>query len=157
MHFLWDPQSLEILVQFKKNFQSKFSTLFLFHVQLLDDIRGCIKRCPFCKVMCTSVVEGHEIQCRNPQHYPIGMQGYRKFDKFVIQTCNSLVASTDKFRFNGHLKVCHKKCPCYLYLSLYRSFYLIYLIILSLFSTNISEISLKTHSWFSNTKNLKNL
>jgi len=69
--------------------------------QILDHVRGCQKKCPFCHVLCMSAQHDHEKECRNPQHYPIGMQGYKKQNKIVIETCNSLVGSTDKFRYEG--------------------------------------------------------
>jgi len=69
--------------------------------QLLEHVRGCQKKCPFCQILCINSIEGHSAECKNPQHCPIGMQGYKKQNKFVADTCNAMVLSTDKFRYEG--------------------------------------------------------
>ncbi|XP_060106640.1 interferon-induced very large GTPase 1-like [Heteronotia binoei] len=78
------------------------------HEILFDQLRGCMKQCPFCKAICTNTIPNHDGEHSTYSHRPQAVTGiqWEGTNHFVTDICFSIVASDCTFTCNG------KKIPC---------------------------------------------
>ncbi|OCT79152.1 interferon-induced very large GTPase 1 [Xenopus laevis] len=74
------------------------------HEILFEQFNACWHQCPFCKVICTNTIAGHDGDHSVPFHRPQTLAGwkFRGTDKFVTDFCTTKVASDKKFREDGN-------------------------------------------------------
>lgn len=62
-------------------------------------IRGCNKKCPFCRASCLSSINDHNNKCSTTHHFPIGISGGRYQNNTILSphTCSVLISSENRF------------------------------------------------------------